>query len=127
MTHGLVLFAHGSRDARWAQPFETIQQRVRTLLPGIEVCLAYLERMEPDLGQAIADLAGKGARRIRVLPLFLGYGGHLREDLPRLVTAIAADHPGLNIELSAPAGEDERVLDALVDYCIRDLVASTGE
>lgn len=31
---GLILFAHGARDARWAQPFERAAERLRALLAG---------------------------------------------------------------------------------------------
>ena len=118
---GLVLFAHGSRDARWAEPFEAVLGRVQALVPGVAVTLAYLERMEPDLAEAVAELVRRGARRIRVVPLFLGYGGHLREDLPRLAAAVSAEHPGIVVDLAPPAGEDARVLEALADYCVREL------
>ena len=29
MPHGLILFAHGARDPRWAEPFEAVAARVR--------------------------------------------------------------------------------------------------
>jgi sirohydrochlorin ferrochelatase len=29
MTQGLILFAHGARDPRWAAPFEAVAARVR--------------------------------------------------------------------------------------------------
>ena len=56
-----------------------------------------------------------------MVPLFLGYGGHLREDLPRLANAVAAEHDGVSVELSAPAGEDDEVLAALAEYCARTM------
>jgi len=114
----LILFAHGSREARWAEPFEAVAQRVRAALPGVAVRLAYLERMEPDLGGAVDALAGEGVKRATVVPLFLGQGGHLREDLPRLVRAIAEEHRDLEITLAPVAGESAIVLDALAAYCV---------
>ncbi|MDQ6621622.1 MAG: cobalamin biosynthesis protein CbiX, partial [Pseudomonadota bacterium] len=45
----LVLFAHGSRDAQWAEPFERIAALVRAAAPGVRLRVAYLERMAPDL------------------------------------------------------------------------------
>ena len=38
---GLVLFAHGARDPRWAAPFEAVAARVRAHRPGVEVRLRY--------------------------------------------------------------------------------------
>jgi hypothetical protein len=46
------------------------------------VALAYLEH-GPSLEEAVTALAAKGALSIRVVPLFLGTGGHVRNDLPK--------------------------------------------
>ncbi|MGE8472690.1 MAG: CbiX/SirB N-terminal domain-containing protein, partial [Paraburkholderia hospita] len=54
--HGIVLFAHGARDARWAEPFERLSARLRELRgPSAgPVSLAFLELMTPDLPGAVA-------------------------------------------------------------------------
>ena len=46
---GLILFAHGARDPRWAIPFEAVAERVRAARPGVPVRLAFLEFMAPNL------------------------------------------------------------------------------
>ncbi len=93
MTQAIVLFAHGARDPRWAAPFEAIAARMRAAAPGWPVALAYLELMPPTLGDAVAGLIGAGATRVDVVPLFLGTGGHLRDDLPPLIDEIRAAQP----------------------------------
>jgi sirohydrochlorin cobaltochelatase len=35
MTQGLILFAHGARDPRWAEPFEAVAARCRAQRPGV--------------------------------------------------------------------------------------------
>ena len=115
----LVLFAHGARDPAWAAPFERVLAQVRAEAPHCEATLAFLEFMRPDLGTAIADLAAKGRRAIRVAPLFLGPGGHLRRELPELIAAARAAHPSVRIDLLPPAGEDVGVAGALAAYCLR--------
>ena len=57
MKPGLILFAHGARDSRWAAPFEAVAARVRAAAPGAEVRLAYLELMTPSLPEAGAALS----------------------------------------------------------------------
>ncbi len=113
MTRALVLFAHGARDPRWAEPFEAVAERVRRAEPGLAVQLAFLELMAPTLTSAIDALAASGAITIDVVPLFLGTGGHLRKDLPPLVDAVRAAHPGLAIRLHAAIGEHAAVIDAM--------------
>lgn len=110
MKSGIVLFAHGSRDPQWAAPFESIAAE---LSKAFLVRLAYLEIMQPPLADAIASLASAGARSIRVIPVFLGAGGHVREDLPRLVAAARSAHPHLEITLEKPVGEQPAVIAAI--------------
>jgi sirohydrochlorin cobaltochelatase len=110
---GLILFAHGARDARWAQPFEQVAARVRTLQPGLVVSLAYLEFMQPDLDAAGEALAQAGCAEVAVLPLFLGAGGHVRKDLPERLEKLRQAHPGVNWTLRPAAGESPRLVEAL--------------
>ena len=107
-----MLFAHGSRDPEWARPFERIAAQ---LSDKFLVRLAYLEFMQPALGEAVDSLAAAGARSIRVVPLFLGPGGHLKADLPKLMAVAAARHPGLKLVLDRPIGEQAKVIDAIAD------------
>ena len=116
---GLVLFAHGARDPRWALPFEAVARRARGSLPDTPVRLAFLELMQPGLAEAVASLAGEGVTDVDVVPLFLGGGGHLRNDLPRLTDAVRSGHPGLNIRLHPAVGEDEAVVEAMAQAAIR--------
>jgi len=113
VTRALVLFAHGARDPRWAEPFEAVAARVRANSPGCRVVLAFLELMAPTLGDAAAGLVAAGATRVDVVPLFLGTGGHLRRDLPPLVDALRAAHPHVDFRLHAAIGEHAAVVEAM--------------
>jgi sirohydrochlorin cobaltochelatase len=114
----LILFAHGARDPAWAVPFENVLARVQSQAPERAPMLAYLELMAPDLPTAIAMQVERGFEAVRIVPLFLGPGGHLRHDLPRIVDAERARHPQVVIELAGPAGEDASVIEALARYCL---------
>ncbi|MEP7183408.1 MAG: CbiX/SirB N-terminal domain-containing protein [Betaproteobacteria bacterium] len=116
---GVLMFAHGARDPRWAEPFLRVAARVRADAPGLLVELAYLEFMKPSLGEAVQRLVDRGARRIRVVPLFFGPGGHLRNEVPELIRVAMVADPGLSIELAAAAGEDDGVIAAIAAYCLR--------
>lgn len=114
----LLLFAHGARDPRWAAPFEAVAERVRARRPGTTVALAYLELMQPDLATAARELAAAGCTRIELLPMFLGAGGHVRQDLPALVASLQLEHPGLVVQLHRPVGELDTVVDAMAAAAI---------
>ncbi len=113
MTTGLILFAHGARDPRWADPFEAVAAQVRQQRPGVPVRLAFLEFMTPNLPQAGAELTAMGCTALQVLPMFLGAGGHVRKDLPLLLAELQAAHPQVRVGLGAAVGEIASVVDAM--------------
>ncbi len=115
----VLLLAHGARDARWAEPFERVAGIVGRAVPDRPAGIAYLEFLQPDLPTAARRLVAQGAKRIRVVPLFFGRGGHLRESVPRLIAETAASMPDVSIEVADPAGEDGAVIQAIADYCLR--------
>lgn len=114
----LVLFAHGARDPRWAQPFQKLQQRAQAQLPDAEVMLAFLELMEPRLPEVVTGLAAQGVEQVSVVPVFLGQGGHVLRDLPPMIDELRAAHPAVQISVSQAVGESPAVLDAIAAYCI---------
>lgn len=115
---GLLLFAHGARDPRWAEPFEQVVRRVRLRDPALSVELAFLELMTPSLRDAGRSLVDAGCERIDVVPLFLGAGGHVRKDLPELLAELRAAHPGVQWHLRRAIGELDRVIDAMADAAL---------
>lgn len=110
MKQGIVLIAHGSRDPRFARPFERIAAALTKKLPSVCVGLAYLEH-GPSLEEAVTALVARGVASIRVVPLFLGAGGHPKSDLPQLVAAAA--HRGASLALDSPIEEQPEVIEAI--------------
>lgn len=116
MPHGLLLFAHGARDAAWARPFEQARDHlINRHGPGTPVVLAFLEFMSPTLLEAGGQLASQGCDQVTVVPLFLGAGGHVRKDLPLLMTHLRQQHPGTHWRLAPAVGETDTVVHALAD------------
>jgi len=117
LSNAIVLLAHGARDPEWARPIEAMAARLRTLLPDTQVELAFLELMSPDIETAVTSLVARGARRLRVVPVFLAQGGHVKRDLPAKVDALRARlraaHADLSIELEPAIGEQGEVIDAI--------------
>lgn len=107
--HGIVLFAHGSRDPLWRAPIEAVRQQIETHSPHPAVRCAYLELCTPTLADAAQELVTQGARTITVVPMFLGTGKHAREDLPVLMSALRAAHPQVEFTVQVAIGEDPRM------------------
>ena len=111
MALAIVLLAHGSRDPQWSLPFERIAERLRARPQAAFVEIAYLEH-GPALIEALKKIPVETAA-VRLVPLFLGAGGHVKVDLPRLVDRARGEFPALDITLETPIGERAEVIAAI--------------
>ena len=117
----IILFGHGARDARWREPFDRLAAFWKAQYPNIQMELAFLEIMQPSLEQAITILVSAGAQEIVIVPVFFGQGGHLRNDFPVLLSTCREKFPSIKLKATAAVGEDEAVLQAIVDFGLRAL------
>ena len=115
----IILFGHGARDIRWREPFDRLCAIWRAQHPDNLVEVAFLESMQPTLYEAISKLTQLGAVEIVVVPVFFGQGGHLRNDFPELLENCRKQYPELRLSSTHPVGEDNAVLQAIVDLGAR--------
>ncbi len=92
--------------------------RLRQRQPGTRVELAFLEMMQPTLESAVAQLAATGIEQVSVVPLFLAQGGHLKQDLPRLLGDIRRQYPALRIDVTSAIGDSEELTNAIADWAL---------
>ena len=120
-SHGIILFAHGSRDPLWRAPMEAVRQQIEAQSAAATVRCAYLELCAPSLPDAVQELLAEGSSHIThithitVVPMFLGTGKHAREDLPVLVQALRSAHPGVQFHVQPAIGEDPRMTALMAD------------
>ena len=114
----IILFAHGARDPRWAEPFMRLAARIASSLPDTAVRLAFLELMQPSLLDCIGALVDQGIEQVTVVPAFMAQGAHLREDLPKLIDEARGRYEGVRIELTEALGEAEPVLEAMAGWVV---------
>jgi sirohydrochlorin cobaltochelatase len=117
----LVLFAHGARDPRWAEPFRRLRDMVAVQSSDASVELAFLELMEPALPTLVEQLVKNGCRRITIVPVFFGQGGHVLRDLPAMIEALRKAHPDIELKVAEAVGESTEVLNAVASYCLSSL------
>lgn len=122
-SQAIILFAHGARDPQWALPFQVIRRQLQAARPDAQVELAFLELMEPSLEAAVAQSVAQGAKRIVLVPLFLAQGGHMKQDLPRLVGKISDQHPQLEFQVMSAIGDAPEILQAITDWVLRGAAA----
>lgn len=116
----ILLLAHGSRDPDWTEPFDIVRAIVERRRPECATVLAYLDHSAPDFITAVDHLVARGTRSIKVVPLFLGPGGHIRVDVPQLIDQAIARHTGVQFVLTPFIGDARVVLDAIAEYAASD-------
>jgi sirohydrochlorin cobaltochelatase len=120
MMKAIVLFAHGSRDPLWHRPMQAVAERVASLQPGVKVVCAYLELSTPSLDNAVEDLVSQGFDHLRLVPMFLGVGKHVREDLPSMLAELAQRFPTLTLEPVPAVGEHPDLLHLLAQIALEN-------
>lgn len=115
---GIILFAHGSRDPAWREPFLRLRELLQARAPHTPVALAFLDFIHPTLSEAMAVLADAGVTRITLVPLFMAQGGHLRTDLPLAVQRACEAHPGLQVRTTSAIGDVDVLLRAIADWVL---------
>ena len=116
-TDVIILFAHGARDPEWARPVEAVAERLRQRFPNRLIQVAFLEFMKPTLPEAIERVLDEAACQpgacIQILPFFIAQGGHLRKELPEMLSALRAQYPEQAFALLPPLGELPAVQEAM--------------
>lgn len=103
----LVIAGHGTRDRAGQDAARALVERVRALLPGVRVEAGFVELTPPSIDEALGGVLAAGARSAVVVPLMIGTGGHVREDIPEAIAAGRRDHHGATVvytrHLGAPS------------------------
>ncbi len=115
VTHGVILFAHGSRDPLWRRPIDAVADCLKAQQPQMPVAVAFLELTEPDLPSTVETLMKQGVVHVRIVPMFLGVGRHAREDLPTLVHHLTQAYPQMSFELLPAIGEHPAMTALMAD------------
>jgi len=118
---GLIFFGHGAKDQRWREPFDKLAALWSERDPQIPVEVAFLERMEPNLVEAVGKLKARGVNEVHVLPVFFGQGGHLREDFPVLLDEVKQKYPQIRLSTQPAVGENLEVLQAILGMAAKSV------
>ncbi len=121
MKCGVLVVGHGSRREEANSDVREVAVQIgkRGGFPLVQA--AFLEIEQPNISAGFKRLVQRGARSITVHPYFLSPGRHTRGDLPREVSAVAADFPSVSYHISEPlaahplviAASVERILDTI--------------
>lgn len=116
----LIAVAHGTRAPEGPVVLASLLSGVRSLLPGVDVRVAYVDVITPTLSSVLADVP-RGERAV-VVPMFLASGYHVRVDVP---SAVASSGGGRTVVTPA-LGPDPAVV-AAVEARLRSAVPAGAE
>lgn len=115
MKPALLVVGHGTRSDAGVAQFATLVDRVRGLLPAVDVEGGFLELSPPPIQHAVARLTADGARPVDVVPLVLVAAGHSKGDIPAALEREKLRHPGLAFRYGRPLGPHPLLLAELED------------
>lgn len=113
-TAAVVVLLHGSRSPEATAEALALVDLVARNLPGRTVRPAFLSLGTPDLASVLNALAGTGAGRITILPVFLFRGAHVSHDIDAMVAAAVARHPALRVAVAPHLGPCSELADLLL-------------
>jgi sirohydrochlorin ferrochelatase len=114
----VILIGHGSRAAGADDDMERVAGRLRAAADGGIVDLCRMAH-GTSFGEAFERCVRQGAKTVIVVPYFLHYGVHLRQDIPEMLREEVMKHPGVRLVLGRHLGYDD-ALAALVERRIAE-------
>lgn len=115
----VILIGHGSRAMGADDDMERIAGSLRAAADGGIVDLCRMAGRGTSFGEAFERCVGQGAKTVIVIPYFLHFGVHLRQDIPEMLREAAARHPEVRLVLGRHLGYDDALV-ALIERRIAE-------
>lgn len=126
MKRALLLVDHGSRREEANAVLVHVAEMIRRQSDFAVVRYAHMEIAEPTIAQGFDSCVADGAEEIVVHPYFLAPGSHYNEDIPRLVAAAAARHPGVRWMITEPLGIHPKLCEVVLERVSAVLPSPAG-
>jgi sirohydrochlorin ferrochelatase len=107
----IILLGHGSRAAGAAEDMEKVVARLMDDPQYDMVDICQMQGLGEHFPEVFDRCVARGATRVVVVPYFLHFGIHLRQDVPEMMMEKARQYPEVKMTLGKHLGYD----DALVD------------
>lgn len=113
--NGVLILAHGSKRQETEKTLSSLVDKVKQKTGEDLVVPAYLQFSEQNMEAGIKQLIAKGAKNIKVVPMFLFDGVHVTQDIPEELNEIRAKYPAIKIRMSEHLGDDDRIAEVIAD------------
>ena len=108
---GVMVCGHGSRDVEAIIEFQSVAAGIAERLPQYPVASGFLEFANPIIRDGLDKLRQHGAEHILAVPGMLFAAGHVKNDIPSVLSTYAAQHSGLRIDYGRDLSIDRRLLE----------------
>ena len=108
-TIGIMVCGHGSRDVVAVEEFQRLVRTLARRLPEHPLESGFLEFARPIIREGLDRLRGRGVDHVLAVPGMLFAAGHVKNDLPSVLNAYAAEH-GIRIDFGRDLGIDPKLL-----------------
>ena len=108
----LVIAGHGTRVSAGADAAAVLVERVRGLLPGVRVEAGFVELTPPTIDEALDTVLADAPAAV-VVPLMIGTGSHVRDDIPTAIDASKARHLDSTVVYTRHLGSPKPMLEAV--------------
>jgi sirohydrochlorin cobaltochelatase len=106
----ILLIGHGTRIASGVAEFQLLAKQLQRVLPDRTCVAGFLELAKPTLPEVLEQLRQQGFWRITALPALLLAAGHMKRDIPTVLSTYQAHHPELSITFGKELGIDANLL-----------------
>jgi len=114
----VILIGHGSRAAGADDDMERVAGRLRAAAERGIIDICRMAHGAP-FGEVFERCVRQGAKMVIVIPYFLHFGVHLRQDIPEILREATVKHPEVRLVLGRHLGYDDALV-ALVERRIAE-------
>lgn len=80
--------------------------------------IAFLELVEPDIVEGIANCVKRGATSIAIVPILLLTAQHAKEDIPQEVAKAQQQYPHIRLTIGQPFGVHSALVDTVYERVV---------
>jgi sirohydrochlorin cobaltochelatase len=121
-----MVCGHGSRDVAAVEEFHGLIRKLAERLPEHPLESGFLEFARPIIREGLDRLRQRGADHVLAVPGMLFAAGHVKNDVPSVLNAYAAEH-GIRVDFGRDLGIDPKLLRAARDRIDEALAGTAGE
>ena len=107
---GILIIDHGSMKEAANHMLECVGELVQRMAgAAVVVRVAHMELASPNIAEGFAACVAAGATEVVVFPYMLSPGKHSTRDIPRMVSEISAEYPGIPVQVTTAFGVNEQL------------------